>query len=198
MPHSNGWPTLFSSAFSQSRNGMLLVDERRRVVDANPAFLRLVGRGREGLVGNPVWELVIDGPLASEREWRDYLGMRRFDGEATLHAADRSGVAVQWGATATVVAGRQLVLFVTLSTSRSGARFRRAAVADGPSRALSPREREVVRLVAEGATGKEIADELHISHETVRTHVRNAMIKVGARSRAHLVAKALGADLSMP
>ena len=69
---------------------------------------------------------------------------------------------------------------------------------DGPPRALSVREREVVRLVAEGATGKEIADELQISHETVRTHVRNAMTKVGARSRAHLVAKALGADLLIP
>ena len=197
MPHSNGWPTLFSSAFRQSRNGMLLVDEQRRVVEANVAFLRLVGRGSAEVVGHPVWELVIHGPLASEREWRDHLAMRRFDGEATLHGADGGGVAVQWGATATDVAGRHLVLFVTLSTSRSGARFRRA-VDDGPSRALSAREREVVRLVAEGATGKEIADELHISHETVRTHVRNAMIKVGARSRAHLVAKVLGTDLRMP
>ena len=43
-----------------------------------------------------------------------------------------------------------------------------------------------------GETGPEIAEQLHISHATVRTHVRNAMAKVGARSRAHLVAKALG------
>jgi DNA-binding CsgD family transcriptional regulator len=49
-----------------------------------------------------------------------------------------------------------------------------------------------VRHVARGSTGPEIADELSISHDTVRTHVRNAMTKVGARSRAHLVAKALG------
>jgi DNA-binding CsgD family transcriptional regulator len=41
-------------------------------------------------------------------------------------------------------------------------------------------------------TGAELADELHISHDTVRTHVRSAMTKLGARSRAHLVAKALG------
>ena len=41
-------------------------------------------------------------------------------------------------------------------------------------------------------TGPESADELHISHDTVRKHVRNAMTKLGARSRAHLVAKALG------
>ena len=39
---------------------------------------------------------------------------------------------------------------------------------------------------------REIADELQISHNTVRTHLRNSMQRVGARSRAHLVAKALG------
>ena len=43
-----------------------------------------------------------------------------------------------------------------------------------------------------GRTGKEIADELHIAHDTVRTHVRNAQGKLGARSRAQLVAIALG------
>ena len=44
-------------------------------------------------------------------------------------------------------------------------------------------------------TGPEIADELDICRDTVRTHVRNAMTKLGARSRAHLVAKALGDGL---
>jgi DNA-binding CsgD family transcriptional regulator len=60
------------------------------------------------------------------------------------------------------------------------------------SRELSRRECDVVRLVAAGASGPEIADELGIAHDTVRTHVRNASKKLGARSRAHLVAKALG------
>ena len=49
-----------------------------------------------------------------------------------------------------------------------------------------------MRLVALGHTGPEIAGELQIAHDTVRTHVRNAMTTSGARSRAHLVALALG------
>jgi DNA-binding CsgD family transcriptional regulator len=49
--------------------------------------------------------------------------------------------------------------------------------------------------VALGRSGPEIADELGIAHDTVRTHVRNAMTKAGARSRAHLVARALGEGL---
>ena len=54
-----------------------------------------------------------------------------------------------------------------------------------------------MQLVAAGETGPEIAEHLRISHATVRTHVRNAMTKLGARSRAHLVAKALGEGHSL-
>jgi DNA-binding NarL/FixJ family response regulator len=56
---------------------------------------------------------------------------------------------------------------------------------------LTKRELDVVSLIALGATGPEIADELQVTHNTVRTHARNAMTKLGARSRAHMVAKAL-------
>ena len=104
----------------------------------------------------------------------------------------RRVVAVQWAACAEVVTGRRLVLFVALTTSRWGRHFRRPDSPEPEPRALTPREREIVRLVAAGSTGPEIADELGIAHETVRTHVRNAMDKLGARSRAHLVAKAIG------
>ena len=60
---------------------------------------------------------------------------------------------------------------------------------------LSPREREIMHLMAEGGTAEAIGTALGVSVETVRTHVRNAMDKLGARSRAHLVAKALGEGL---
>jgi DNA-binding CsgD family transcriptional regulator len=53
---------------------------------------------------------------------------------------------------------------------------------------LTHREREVVTLIALGHETAEIGRELHISPETVRTHVRNAMSKLGARTRAQLVA----------
>ena len=149
------------------------------------------------MLGRPVFEIVIRGPIATEAEWQDAMAAGRFSGEATLRHADGSGVTVQWGATTEVATGRRLVLVVALHTSRWGPRFRRAPDGSG-GRTLSRREREVVRLVALGHTGPEIADELGITHDTVRTHVRNAMDKVGARSRAHLVAKALGDELLPP
>ena len=193
---SDGWPTLVASAFGQSRNAMILLDERRRLVDANAAFVRLVGRGRDDLWHRPIGALVVGSPLLSEREWRDALARGRFAGDATLRHADGSAVAVQWGATTEVATGRRLVLVVALNTSRWGARFRRPREDEPAPGTLSAREREVVRLIALGESGPEIAAELHISHDTVRTHVRNAMTKLGARSRAHLVAKVLGEALA--
>jgi DNA-binding NarL/FixJ family response regulator len=56
---------------------------------------------------------------------------------------------------------------------------------------LSPREREVLDLLADGLTGEEIAARLYLSAETVRTHVRNAMRKLGAKTRVHAVALVL-------
>ncbi|HEX7144900.1 MAG TPA: HD domain-containing phosphohydrolase [Gaiellaceae bacterium] len=56
---------------------------------------------------------------------------------------------------------------------------------------LTPREREVVSLLALGLTGEEIATRLFISPETVRTHIRNAMQRIGATTRAHLVMLAI-------
>jgi len=193
----DGWPGLFESAFRQSRNAMVLLDERRRIVDANAAMVGLLGYPRAWLVGRQMAEVVVDGPLVTEPEWQSWLAAGRFAGEATmLHAGGRE-VTVQWGATTEVVTGRRLVLVVALHTSRWGPRFRRMPDERSGPRGLSTREAEVVRLVALGQTGPEIADDLGIAHDTVRTHVRNAMDKLGARSRAHLVAKAFGEELLM-
>jgi DNA-binding NarL/FixJ family response regulator len=169
---------------------MALVDHGRVVVDVNGAFVRLVGHKRDAMVGRPVAALVAGGPRFTAAEWQRALASGQFSGDAELIRADGAPVAVQWDAATEVVTGRQLVLFVALSTSRWGGRFRRTPAEDAPE-TLTAREREVVALVAMGASGREIADELHIAHDTVRTHVRNAMTHLGARSRAHLVAKAL-------
>jgi DNA-binding NarL/FixJ family response regulator len=56
---------------------------------------------------------------------------------------------------------------------------------------LSPREREILGLLSRGLSGEEAARRLYLSSETVRTHVRNAMAKLGATTRVHAVALAL-------
>lgn len=60
---------------------------------------------------------------------------------------------------------------------------------------LTPREVEVMRLVAQGFTDHEIADKLGISPHTARTHVANSLRALGARTRAQAVADAIGKGL---
>jgi PAS domain S-box-containing protein len=191
MAVQEGWAALFQNAFKQSRNAMVLLDEQRRHVDVNGAYVKLSGYPRNELIGREVGDFIEGGPRLSQRRWLATIARGEFTGEAALVRADNTTVTVQYAGHAEVVTGHRRVLFVALSTSRWGRHSRRNAD-DGTHDSLSARELEIVRLVAAGETGPEIADQLHISHATVRTHVRNAMTKVGARSRAHLVAKALG------
>jgi two-component system, NarL family, response regulator NreC len=60
-----------------------------------------------------------------------------------------------------------------------------------PYETLSPREREVLHLAAEGQTSPEIATRLHISARTVETHRANFMRKMGLRTQTDLVRYAL-------
>jgi PAS domain S-box-containing protein len=191
----DGWPGLFMAAFRQSRNAMVLADSGRHQVDANAAYLALLGVRRDAVIGHLLQEFVVHGPLLSPDDWAASLTARRFTGTADLLRADGTPVAVQWGASVEVVTGRRLVLFVALNASTWGRRFRRTPSEGEELGTLTPREVEVVRLIAAGMTGREIAEDLHLSHDTVRTHVRNAMVKLGARSRAQVVAKALGQGL---
>lgn len=65
---------------------------------------------------------------------------------------------------------------------------RRVSKAVPSSSLLSPRETEVVALVAEGLTDRQIAARLGVAHRTVQTQVASARTELGAESRAHLVA----------
>ncbi|WBQ03739.1 response regulator transcription factor [Kribbella sp. CA-293567] len=62
--------------------------------------------------------------------------------------------------------------------------------------ALTPREREMVALVATGLSNLEIADRMYVSPFTVRAHVQRAMTKLEARDRAQLVAIAYQTGLA--
>jgi PAS domain S-box-containing protein len=64
-----------------------------------------------------------------------------------------------------------------------------------PDLHLTPRQAEVLRLLERGRTTAQIADELHLSRETVRNHVRHLLHAVGAHSRLEAVALARGEPL---
>lgn len=192
---SAGWKSLFFGAFRRSKNGMVLLDERRRHVDVNGAYLGLLGYQRRDVIGRPVFEFVIGGPFATEREWRAMLHQDHFTGVADLRRKDGGQVKVEFAGHSTELMGNRFVLAVALATTRRGRRFTVDHDALARSIPLSKRELQIVQLIALGSSGPEIADELHLTHNTVRTHVRNAMNKLGTRSRAQMVAKLLGEGL---
>jgi DNA-binding NarL/FixJ family response regulator len=68
----------------------------------------------------------------------------------------------------------------------------------GRTSELTPREEEVVKLVAEAHTNKEIAEVLHLSEKTVENHRSNAMRKLGMRDRVELVRYAIRRGLIEP
>ena len=63
---------------------------------------------------------------------------------------------------------------------------------------LTPREREVVALIALGLSNEEISRKIYISPSTAKTHATRAMTKLGARDRAQLVVFAYQAGLVRP
>jgi len=117
-----------------------------------------------------------------------------------LYVPDRGEVPVEFSATANVLPARHLSVLIppdkASAEEAEGILAREAAwapvVAERSGRSeLTEREREVMTLVASGLQTGDIAERLFLAPETVKSHVQNAMGKLGAHTRAHAVAIAL-------
>jgi NarL family two-component system response regulator LiaR len=75
---------------------------------------------------------------------------------------------------------------MTADVSQALTRGLRQRTAQGADEGLTEREREVLLLIAEGRANKEIAEELHISIKTVKTHVSNLLMKCELEDRTQL------------
>jgi PAS domain S-box-containing protein len=190
-----GWEGPFWLIFERSSNAIVLFDDERRYVEVNPAAVALLGRTREELLGTSSFANIAPAERRiAARHWQAFLESGEYSGTRALVRPDGSEVEIDYAARLAVIGERRLAIFVSLAStdlpadSPSGRR---------PAGSLTTREREVITLIAMGRETNEIAEQLHISSETVRTHVRNAMSKLGARTRAQLVAIALSTDETM-
>jgi DNA-binding NarL/FixJ family response regulator len=117
---------------------------------------------------------------------------------------ERIATALERGADAYVLKGTPSnELLEAIRTVARGQRYLPAAIASelvdalrSPARArLTEREREILRLLAEGLANKEISARLGIAERTVKFHVSEILARLGASNRAHAVTVAQKAGL---
>ena len=72
----------------------------------------------------------------------------------------------------------------------------RAAKPQTPQLELTPREREVLALVATGLSNTDIAERMHVGVTTVKTHIASLMQKTDSPTRVHLAVLAVRHDLT--
>ena len=178
---------VFWTAFRRSANAMFVVGLDRRIVAVNQAGTVLAGRSAEALTGERMTTL-LDGPADApdDAAWRAQVLRGESFGDRRIRRPDGSTHIVDFAMRASRAAGTVLVLGVCVHDH--GARRSERPHEPAP---LTKREQEIVRLIALGEVTPEICAALHIAPDTVRTHVRNAMAKTGARTRAQLIAIAL-------
>jgi DNA-binding NarL/FixJ family response regulator len=98
-----------------------------------------------------------------------------------------------------VAAGEALLApAVTRRLITEFARLRPPSRRSIPLDRLTPRETEVLRLIAEGLSNPEIAERLVVGEETVKTHVGRVLSKLGLRDRTQAVVAAYESGLIMP
>jgi len=88
--------------------------------------------------------------------------------------------------------------FLTTAAERSLIREWMADGSQGPEIPLTPREEEVVKLIAEAHTNAQIAEILHMAEKTVESHRANVLRKLGMRDRVQLVRYAIRRGLTEP
>jgi DNA-binding CsgD family transcriptional regulator len=182
--------------FRASLVPMLVADDDRQYLAANRACCLLLRLPEHEVIRYRHDNLLTPERLAQiDKRWKLFLEQGTLTGTSDLLLPDGTVLSVDFGGVANVLPGRHLSVFLPAGWDTE-------AVANASARPvqseITEREQEILRLVAMGEPVEEIADRLFLSPHTVRTHIRNARLKLGAKSRAHAIALAFGAGLFGP
>ena len=182
-----GWERLFWGVVQRSRHPIAVFDSRGFHLAVNAATCEFFGVSRDEFGQSRLGRLLTPAERSTlEDEWRQLWAKGDLSGVRIFTRADSSNVRLEYAARTAVVDGQRVAVVVIIRQERA-----HELSSAGQAGELTRREREVVSLVSLGLTSSEIAEKLWISETTVRTHVRNSMEKLGAKTRAHLVAIAL-------
>ena len=183
---------------------ILVVDDQRRVLEANLAACRLLGLPRTAALDRAVDDFLTSGMRKRlDHVWRAFREGGGHAGPFELSSQAAEALEVNLSVVANVLPGRHLLILSATESQRDEVETPPQVQPDVEARSRlnssprfgrggpTPREREVLGLLAAGATDEQIAEMLELSPASVQTHVRNANAKLGARTRAQAVAMAL-------
>ena len=175
--------------FDSAPVALLAADDERQIVRVNTRWAEMTFHEREALPGMRIDDLLAqESRPGIDMRWGDLMSTGLATARVVFMRSDGTRLAVRYGGFANVLPGVHVAAFFPEpgQDTRVGRppRARRAGQ-------LTRREQESLRLVALGMTTTAAAEQLGISPETVRTHVRNAMNKLGARTRAQAIAVAM-------
>jgi DNA-binding CsgD family transcriptional regulator len=193
-----------AAALDAIEEGVLVQDAGDNVVYANRAARELLGVGRDELRGTaelpkPCECLSDSGEALDDDGWPGPDALRTGRPQRPrVMGIKRPDGGVRWLRAKARPIGRSVLTSLQDVTALRRAEEDAAALAsrlgngNGSSTGvLSPREHQVVELLAAGLTGEEVAERLGISPATVRVHIRNATGKLGATTRTQAVAIAV-------
>jgi DNA-binding CsgD family transcriptional regulator len=177
--------------FEHSRVPMVMTDGRPRIVEINHTARLWFRLNRDEMRTFAIGDVTpADPPGGIELAWSRLLEVGRVEGRYPAYAPDGSRLDLVYCGVAHIVPGLHLIAFAPADWPAP--EF--DAITDDrheASAALTPREIELLALAANGLTGPDLAQQLFISPATVRSHVANIYAKLGVRTRAAAVAKAL-------
>ena len=189
----------FRGAFEASPIGMALASPEGRWLRVNEALCELIGYSAGELLTMSFQETTHPDDLAADMA----LGKRLLAGEFNSYQLEKrfvhkDGTHVWVNLSVSLVRDDDGVPAYSVAQllEIDGRKRREIEAAELRSRhpaagSLSPREREVLGLLALGKTSAEVGVDLGVAEETVQTHVRRSMAKLDARSRTQAVASAI-------
>jgi DNA-binding CsgD family transcriptional regulator len=178
----------------------LLVGNDHSHREANTASRLFLRRTADELRSLKTYDLVPARQHAAfDARWAELLREGEVAASISMRPPDGVEIPVDYRAAANVLPGVHLLAWLP-STWVDGELDRGFVDPRRPDAArLTVRERDVLALLATGATLEQIAEQRNVSVSTVRTQLRNGMQRLGARHRAHALAIALrDGEITLP